>query len=58
MQEMLENFNESLDKPHNPWGMVTFAQRLEGHPALKALGAVRGKHPRTRKSGFKGVEFA
>jgi len=58
LQEMLENFNDSLDKPHNPWGMVTFAQRLEGHPALKALGAVRGKHSRTRNSGFKGVAFA
>jgi len=54
MQEMLEDFNDSLDRPHNPWGMVTFAQRLEGHPALKALGAVRGKHPRNRKSGSRG----
>ncbi len=54
---MLETFSYSLDKPHMPRG-VTFAQRLEGHPALKALGAVRGTHPRKRKSGFKGVEFA
>jgi len=54
LQEMLENFNDSLDKPHNPWGMVTFAQRLEGHPALKALGAVPGQaspHPQVRVQG-------
>ncbi len=54
---MLDDFNGTLPKPNMHWGATTFGQRLEGHPAMKALGAVRGTHPRNRKSGFKGVQF-
>ena len=57
LQVMLDDFNGTLPKPNMHWGATTFGQRLEGHPAMKALGAVRGTHPRNRKSGFKGVQF-
>lgn len=49
------DFNEWLPAPHHPWGMQTFAERFEQHEALLGLGASRGQHSRTRRSGFRGV---
>ncbi len=55
VEDVREAFNDWLPPPHQAWGRQTFGERFEGHEALRALGAVRGQHPRTRRAVFKGL---
>jgi putative DNA primase/helicase len=55
VERLREEFNDWLPSPHQPWGRQTFAERFDQHEAMRALGAVRGQHPKTRRSAFKGV---
>ncbi len=48
-------FNYWLPPPHQEWGRQTFGERFENHEALRALGVVRGLHPKTRRAVFKGL---
>jgi len=54
-ERLREEFNDWLPRPHNDWGRQTFAERFSDHEALRAMGATRGKHPKTRRSCFFGV---
>jgi len=55
MEKLRQDFNDWLPPPHQPWGKQTFAERFDQHDAMRALGAVRSQHPKTRRSAFKGV---
>jgi len=55
VEKLREEFNIWLPTPHQPWGRQTFAERFDQHETMRALGAVRGQHPKTRRSAFKGV---
>ncbi len=55
VEDVREAFNAWLPPPHQAWGRQTFGERFESHEALRALGAVRGQHPRTRRAVFKGL---
>ncbi len=55
VEDVREAFNAWLPPPHQAWGRQTFGERFESHEALRALGAVRGQHPRARRAVFKGL---
>jgi putative DNA primase/helicase len=57
MSFLLRLFNVDLQPPSSPWTMRTFSERLGGHDLLRAIGARRDKHPRTRRSGIVGVAW-
>ncbi len=50
-------FNEWLPRPHQPWGRQTFAERFTDHPALREMGAVRGKDRHTRRAVIIGARL-
>jgi len=50
-------FNMWLPAPHQEWGKQVFAERLERHPALQSLGAVRGKRVDSRRACFTGIKL-
>ncbi len=55
LRTLLEAFNLDLPLSQHPWGQASFRSRVSDHPAMKDLGAVWGKHPTTRRSGYLGV---
>ncbi len=57
VEKLREEFNYWLPAPHQPWGRQTFGERFEQHEAMRALGAVRGLHPSTRRACFNGVRL-
>jgi len=57
LRPLLDAFNFDLPVGQHPWGLASFRSRVSDHPAMKDLGAVWGKHPANRRSGYHGVKM-